>query len=78
MTLSPLTEHHLEFVSLKVGCTGSPKSTLSKYHIVVNHMFGLKCFITPGARQAYTVSVFNPITVISSTRHQAFTVLKQK
>ena len=30
MTLRPLTEHHLEFLSLKGGCTGSSKSTLVK------------------------------------------------
>ena len=35
-----LTEHHLEFLSLKVGCTGSSESTLvlSKCHIVGNYM----------------------------------------
>ena len=40
----PLTEHHLEFLSLKGGCTGSPESTLSlvkmphcwKSHVVVH------------------------------------------
>ena len=30
MSVKPLTEHHLEFVSLKGGCTGSFESTLVK------------------------------------------------
>ena len=30
MTVKLLTEHHLEFLSLKEGCTGSSESTLVK------------------------------------------------
>ena len=30
MTVKLLTEHHLEFLSLKGGCTGSPECTLVK------------------------------------------------
>ena len=30
MTVKLLTEHHLEFLSLKWGCTGSSESTLVK------------------------------------------------
>ena len=30
MTVKLLTEHHLEFLSLKGGCTGSSESTLIK------------------------------------------------
>ena len=30
MTLRPLTEHHLEFLSLKEGCTNSSESTIVK------------------------------------------------
>ena len=30
MTLKLLTEHHLEFLSFKGGCTGSSESTLAK------------------------------------------------
>ena len=33
-----LTEHHLEFLSLREGCTGSLSLHMSKYHIVGNHM----------------------------------------
>ena len=32
------TENHLEFLSLKGGCTGSSESSSSKCHIVGNHM----------------------------------------
>ena len=38
MSVNLLTEHHLEFLSLKGGCTGSSESTLVKSHIVGNHM----------------------------------------
>ena len=30
MSVKPLTEHHLEFLSLKVGFTGSSEATLVK------------------------------------------------
>ena len=30
MTVKLLTKHHLEFLSLKGGCRGSPESTLVK------------------------------------------------
>ena len=30
MSVKPLTEHHMEFLSLKGGCTGSSESTLVK------------------------------------------------
>ena len=30
MSVKLLTEHHLEFLSFKEGCTGSPESTLVK------------------------------------------------
>ena len=33
MTVKPLTEHHLEFLSLKGGCTGSSEST----HVKMPH-----------------------------------------
>ena len=39
MSVKLLTEHYLEFLSLKGGCTGSSESTLFKMpHIVGNHM----------------------------------------
>ena len=42
MSVKLLTEHHLEFLSLKGGCTGSSYSTLAKmplcwkYHVVAH------------------------------------------
>ena len=42
MNVKLLTKHHLEFLSLKGGCTGSSGSTLVKCHIVGNHMPWLK------------------------------------
>ena len=38
MSVKLLTERHVEFLSLKGGCTGSCKSTLVKKHIVGNTM----------------------------------------
>ena len=38
MTVKLLTEPHLSFLNLKVGCTGSSESTFVKCHIVGNHM----------------------------------------
>ena len=38
MSVKLLTEHHLEVLSLKGGCTGTSESTLVKCHIVGNHM----------------------------------------
>ena len=43
MIVKLLTEHHLEFLSLKGGCTGSSESTLVKMLIVGNHMPPLIC-----------------------------------
>ena len=38
MALRQLTEHGLEFLSLKGGCTSSSESTHAKCHIFGNHM----------------------------------------
>ena len=38
MTLRQMTEHNLEFLSLKGGCTSSSESTHAKCHTVGNHM----------------------------------------
>ena len=42
MIVKLLTEHHLEFLSLKGGYRGSSQSTHVKCHIVRNHMPRLK------------------------------------
>ena len=41
MIVKLLTERHLEFLSLKGGCTGSSESTLVKMQIVGNHVHWL-------------------------------------
>ena len=41
MIVKLLTEHHLEFLSLKRGCRGSSESTLVIMHIVGNLMHWL-------------------------------------
>ena len=48
MTAKLLTEHHLEFLSLKGGYTGSSESSLVKmpHAMVGNHMSRLKLFLT--------------------------------
>ena len=39
MSVKLLTEHHLEFLSLKGGCTGSSESTLVKMpHCLKSHV----------------------------------------
>ena len=43
MTVKPLTEHHLEHLSLKGSCLGSSESTVVKIHVVENHMSQLIC-----------------------------------
>ena len=40
MTVKLMTEHHLEFLSLKGGCTG-----LSNCHIVGNHVMARLYFV---------------------------------
>ena len=47
MIVKLLTEHHLEFLSLKGGCGGSSESTLVKCQIVGNLMHWLNTEITP-------------------------------
>ena len=49
MTIKLVTEYHLEFLSLKGGCTGSLESTLVKmpycwkYHLVANYHVQIIC-----------------------------------
>ena len=45
MSVKPLTEYHLEFLSLKDGCTGSSESTLVKMpHCWKSHITAQMCF----------------------------------
>ena len=43
MSVKLLTEHHLEFLSLKGAAQAGLSLRLSKCHIVGNHMSRLKC-----------------------------------
>ena len=43
MTVKLLTEHHLEFLSLKGGCTGSTESTLVKLLEITCHGSNVLC-----------------------------------
>ena len=51
MSVKLLTEHHLEFLSLKGGFTGSPESTLVKIpycwksHVVAHMLKGINYFL---------------------------------
>ena len=49
MTVKLQTEHHLEFLSLKGGCTGSSESTLVKMsHCCKSHVAAQMMFIMAG------------------------------
>ena len=60
MTVKLLSEHHLEFLSLKGGCTGSSKSTpvimphCLKSHVAA-HMEIVHCIISPSRQQWKTL-----------------------
>ena len=71
MSVKLLTEHHLEFLSFKGGCTGLSEHTLVKMPHFGNHMsrlnlslslYGLITFLTGGQpREMY--KIWNPCTV---------------
>ena len=47
MSVKLLTEHHLEFLSLKAGCTGSSESTLVKMpHCWKSHVMAQVYFLS--------------------------------
>ena len=61
MAVKLLTEHHLEFLSLKGGCTGSSESTLVKMpHCWKSHLTTLNSPIFLGGLQYYKASSFAP------------------
>ena len=67
MTVKLLTEHHLEFLSLKGGCTGSSESTLVK----MPH-----CWKSCVAAQIQIVNIAN-ITLQDSRRESFVVVFSQ-
>ena len=79
MLIKLLTEHHLKFLSLKRGCTGSSESTLVKYHIVGNHMTRLNYpTITPTGRVLWEDLLEEVILHISHVCSLLHTLLKDK
>ena len=69
MTVKLLTKYHLEFLSLKGGCTGSSESThISKCHIIGNHVSWLIYiwyFITaPSSTIKYISDIFEDIGTV--------------
>ena len=56
MSVKLLTEHHLEFLSLKGGYTGVSESTHVECHIVGNHVSWLKFIIVFLTRQVSTLA----------------------
>ena len=69
MTIKLLTEHHLEFPSLKGGCTGSSESTLVKMpdcwkSYVVAHILFIKYYQTMHRQD----TIFDQINTHAPTR----------
>ena len=61
MTVKLLTEHHLEFLSLKGGCTGSSESTLVKMpHCWKSHVTAQLCFVEKYWKQ-FSILLFEPL-----------------
>ena len=58
MIVKLMTEHHLEFLSLKEGCTGSPESTLIKNpHCWKSHA-AAHIFFVLKQKKAYHLDIF--------------------
>ena len=65
MNIKLLTEHHLEFLSLKGDCTGSSESTLVKMPYFGNLMSRLKCSLA--------LQVSNELPYLPYIYHPLFT-----
>ena len=66
MTVKLLTEHHLDFLSLKVGCTGSSESTLVKMpHCWKSHVTAHTCVTNEPSHEILVV------TALSAKKAQA-------
>ena len=60
MSVKLQTEHNLEFLSLKGGCTGSSESHLSKCHIVGNHISWLNIMSIDNSAKLETLQIGDP------------------
>ena len=67
MSIKLLTQHHLEFLSLKGGCTARLSLHLSKCHIVGNHMSWLIYCLFTGTSQPYNPLLSNSTTQVVHT-----------
>ena len=54
MTVKLLTEHHLEFLSLKGGCRGSSKSTLVKMSALAQILSNVKMVLLIPVNQHFS------------------------
>ena len=63
MIVKLLTEHHMEFLSLKGGCRGSSESTLVKCHIVGSLMHRLLHLVLH--RHFYIAGFALPIAIVA-------------
>ena len=63
MSVKLLTEHHLQFLSLKKSSQARLSLHLSKYHIVGNHMSWLICVIERSTTMTLLLNldVSNPV-----------------
>ena len=79
MSVKLLTEHHLEFLSLKGGCTGSSESTLVKMpHCWKPHVAAHMCLLirfATGSSHVAEFNTYNVCTVESSSLFISFLYL---
>ena len=69
MIVKLLTEHHLEFLSLKEGCRGSPESTLAKMsNCWKSHVTAHLFFVFFNSFQSYNVD-YGHVDTVSQVRH---------
>ena len=71
MSVKLLTEHHLEFLSLKRGCTGSSESTLVKMpHCWKSHVADHNA-VTPVVHDSVTIILllFDQNTTVAESSH---------
>ena len=77
MSVKLLTEHHLEFLSLKGDCTGSSESTLvklphcSKSHVRAHLIFTVHAFRTP-----YMCALYEFVDMQAVSLHMGLNVTK--
>ena len=78
MIVKLLTEHHLEFLSLKGGCRGSPEST-HVLEISCHGSFPFSISPMPGISSytSYIFYLFNCTCIENRTKDEEFSVLNK-